>query len=238
VRAWRGAQAALADPAGAAGVRRVADARPIDTHGQGRTFAGIANALLGIGSAQAQVREEEEFRRRGPDGRELSPSEELRLERLNFATRRLRELEPNNLQLQSISDPNHVPNETWVEAVEKEVRAAETRHIAPSAVWERSGLSVRDIVFPGGEPIGWQEKGTDANNRTVTPEEFRDVEMRSMNMMRTTAPDPWYEGTWYVLPDGTRFGLRMSDEHGWTIDFNNPALPKGYKLPQPSPHFA
>jgi hypothetical protein len=228
--AWRHAQATFADPAGAAGMRRLADAPFAQVRDQGWTFAGIANALLGIPSAKAQVREEEEARRRGPGGIELTPAEEMRVERLNFATRRLRELEPDNPQLESISDPNHVPNEAWVEAVEKEVRAAATRHKVLPAVPERSGLSMRDVVFPGGEPIGRQAKGADSNTRTVTPEEFQDIQNQLMGMKRGTADDPRYRGTWYVLPDGTRFGLRLSKEHGWTIDFDNPALPKRYKI--------
>jgi hypothetical protein len=138
LRAWRKAQATLADPMGAAGMRRVADGLP---RAQGWTYASIASGLLGIPSAKAQGAEEEETTRRGPGGRELSPAEELRLDRCDIATRTLRELEPNNPQLESVSDPNHVPNEAWVERLEAEARAAVARRNARPAVPERAALS-------------------------------------------------------------------------------------------------
>ncbi len=229
LRAWRKAQATMADPMGAAGMRRVADVQP---QAQSRTYAGIANELLGIPSAKAQGAEEEETTRRGPGGRGLSPAEELRLDRYEIATRTLRELEPNNPQLESVSDPSHVPNEAWVERLEVEARAAMARRNARPAVPERSGLSMRDVVAPGGEPIGWREGRARPNIRTVTPEQFQDIEARLRTMARATATKPGYKGTWYILPNGTGFGLRRDDVSGWTIDFDDPALPMGFRIHQ------
>ena len=189
--AGRQTQAVLADPAGPAGIRRAAAEQPVEAHDQGRNFAGIAQALLGIGTAQAQVREEEEVRRRGPGGRELSIAEEMRLDRFNLATRRLRELEPNNRQLESISDPNHVPNEAWVEEIEKEVRAAVTRHNVPLAVPERRTLADdrRTYILDGvGKGGGGHGPGRKTPRKSEFPSDWSDD--KTISVIEDVANDP------------------------------------------------
>ncbi len=91
------------------------------------------------------------------DDRELpdrTPAEEQRVERFSFAHRRLRELEPENQALNSLSVPEHAPSEQWVESIEAELRAAIARRHAPITVREQSGLSMRDIVMPEGVRAG------------------------------------------------------------------------------------
>jgi hypothetical protein len=209
LRAWREAQATMADPVGAAGMRRVADAPP---QVQSRTYASTANELLGIPSAKAQGAEEEETTRRGPGGREFSPAEELRLDRYAVATRTLRELEPNNPQLESVSDPSHVPDEAWVESLEKEARAAVARRNARSAVPERSSLSDdrRNYILNGdGKGGGGHGPGRKTPGKSEFPRDWSDDKtvkaIEDVASDPTSARGPAYNGRTYV--EGIRDGV-------------------------------
>ena len=226
---------------GAAGVQQVADFRPAPAQG-GPNFAEFARGLLGIGTAQAAEPEEEESWRSTPDDPAHDPAEELRWVRFNTAIRQLHELEPQNQQLSFVRDRDKVPDEAWVEALEQEARAAQARRAAPLAVPEHSGLSMRDVVAPGGVPVGWREGRARDFIRTVTPQTFQEIKTklealagkpRERNEERDKSGDGNdYGETWYRLPDGTGWGIRMSKEHGWTIDFDDPALPRGFRIHQ------
>jgi len=92
--------------------------------------------------------------------------------------------------------------------------------------------SVVDIVSPDGQYVGDAVGGATENIRTVTPQEFAQIEQDLMNLKPT--PGGTYasgSGQWYDLPDGTRFGIRQSSS-GPTIDFDNPNLPPGLKIHQ------
>jgi hypothetical protein len=55
LRAWRNAEAAFADPVGAAGIRRVADAQPAQSRHADITFVDFANRPLGSPAAGIQA---------------------------------------------------------------------------------------------------------------------------------------------------------------------------------------
>lgn len=191
--------------------------------------------VFGIPPAQAQTRG---GGRRGVPGMpQRSPAEELRLMRFEQALRRLRELEPDNRELSFVRDPDNVPGEAWVEELEREVIAAmareSVRSTSPPAAPERSGLSVWDLVMPGGTPIGRREKGAGEEVATIGRGEDDARVAKLMAMRPMAVAKPRYEGRWYSLPDGTGFGLRRSNRHGDTIDFENPALGKGFKVHVP-----
>jgi hypothetical protein len=47
--------------------------------------------------------------------------------------------------------------------------------------------------------------------------------------------DSDYQGVWYKRQDGSIFGLRLSADHGLTIDViqnNHPLIPPGYRIHQ------
>jgi hypothetical protein len=222
---------------GSAGIQQVACVRPAPALGT-PDFAQFAPRLPGFQIAQAEEPTKEEGWRSAPNDPARDPAEELRLTRFNAAIRQLRELEPQNQQLSFIRDRDKVPDEAWVEALEREVREAHMRQAPPLAVPERSGLSMRDIVAPGGVPVGWQEGRARSFVRTVTPQMFQDIKIKLEALAgkpgeRSESSDRNdYNETWYRLPDGTGFGLRMSKVNGWTIDFDDPALPKGFRIHQ------
>jgi hypothetical protein len=53
---------------------------------------------------------------------------------------------------------------------------------------------------------------------------------RLMAMRPQPIARPGYDGQWYRLPDDPGFGLRHGDRNGDTVDFDNPALGKGFKV--------
>ena len=52
---------------------------------------------------------------------------------------------------------------------------------------------------------------------------------------RQIEPDSRYDGVWYKREDGLVFGLRLSAEHGLTLDVirsNHPDIRPGFKVHQ------
>ena len=95
--------------------------------------------------------------------------------------------------------------------------------------------SMGDILLPNGQPIGYVNTGACPGIRTVTPDEFSQLQSQLLNGAQPTTTPSGYSGTWYQRSDGTVFGIRESSGSGTTIDVirsNNPGLPSGFKVHQ------
>jgi hypothetical protein len=95
--------------------------------------------------------------------------------------------------------------------------------------------SLSDVLLPNGEPVGYVYPGAGPGIRTVTPEQFGQLQSQLMNGATPTTTPPGYAGTWYQMPDGSVFGIRASTGSGTTIDViksNDPSLPSGFKVHQ------
>ena len=71
--------------------------------------------------------------------------------------------------------------------------------------------------------------------RTVTPGEFEEIRRELMGGTRRIEPDAGYNGVWYKRQDGLIFGLRLSADHGLTLDIiqgNDPVIPRGLRIHQ------
>ncbi|QCP52388.1 hypothetical protein FAZ95_24730 [Trinickia violacea] len=101
-----------------------------------------------------------------------------------------------------------------------------------------AGATLGDILAPNGQLVGYVNQGAGANIRTVTPDQFSQIESQLMQDATPVATSPSYArngGTYYQMPDGTIFGIRQSATSGTTIDViqsNNPSLPPGFKVHQ------
>jgi len=98
-----------------------------------------------------------------------------------------------------------------------------------------SPSSMADILVPNGQPVGYVNTGAGPGIRTVTPDQFDQLQLQLMNGAQPTTTPSGYSGTWYQRSDGTVFGIRESSGSGTTIDVirsNNPSLPSGFKVHQ------
>lgn len=98
---------------------------------------------------------------------------------------------------------------------------------------DRGRLS--DILMPNGIPVGNVRSGAGEGIRTVTPEQFSELQSQLMNGATPVSTPSRYAGIWYQRSDGTIFGIRESTESGTTIDVvksNNPSLSPGFKVHQ------
>ena len=73
------------------------------------------------------------------------------------------------------------------------------------------------ILAPGGQPVGWVEKGADRDIRTVTTNKFTELKAALLKIA-TRSSYGSYNGDVYRLPNGDLFGIRMSKRFGETID--------------------
>jgi filamentous hemagglutinin len=92
-----------------------------------------------------------------------------------------------------------------------------------------------DILLPNGQPVGYVNTGAGSGIRTVTPDEFGQLQSQLLNGAQPTTTPSGYSGNWYQRSDGTVFGIRESSGSGTTIDVirsNNPGLPSGFKVHQ------
>ncbi|GHU24549.1 hypothetical protein AGMMS50243_27780 [Betaproteobacteria bacterium] len=98
-----------------------------------------------------------------------------------------------------------------------------------------NATSMSDILLPNGRPIGYVSKGAGPRIRTVTSNQFGQLQSQLMDGATPVATPSRYTGTWYQRADGTVFGIRTSTGSGTTIDViksNNPSLPPGLKVHQ------
>ena len=91
------------------------------------------------------------------------------------------------------------------------------------------------MLAPGSKLVGDRTLGTDRDARTVTPAEFESIRIELMGGARRIEPGADYDGVWYQRQDGSRFGLRLSADHGLTLDVthsDHPLIPNGLKVHQ------
>jgi hypothetical protein len=75
-----------------------------------------------------------------------------------------------------------------------------------------------EIVAPGGNPVGYRYGPAGQQIRTVTREEFLEIE-RQLRAGATRSSQPGYRGSEvWERADGMRFGVRRSERSGLTID--------------------
>ncbi|WP_345817682.1 filamentous hemagglutinin N-terminal domain-containing protein (plasmid) [Paraburkholderia sp. PREW-6R] len=95
--------------------------------------------------------------------------------------------------------------------------------------------STSDILVPNGQPVGYVNPGAGPGIRTVTPEQFGQLQSQLLDGATPVTTPSGYAGTWYQRADGTVFGIRTSAGSGTTIDViksNNSSLPPGFKVHQ------
>jgi filamentous hemagglutinin len=99
----------------------------------------------------------------------------------------------------------------------------------------KGGISTGDILLPGGKPVGYVNSGAGPGIRTVTPQEFSQLQLQLLDGATSITPKSGYPGAWYQRADGTIIGIRTSTGSGTTIDViksNNPSLLPGFKVHQ------
>jgi hypothetical protein len=174
--------------------------------GRNSWLGDALNAINPIGTAQAQNRRYLNL----PEI--LDPLAPLRMELWNTARTTLRQLEPKNLQLESMtSGPNWVPSNQDIARLNAELESAVIRRIT-------------NFVMPGGKMIG--EPGGGPDVREVTG--GADAAQMAFDYLRVGGKEDTpriYKGTRIRLPgDAGWVGFRDS-RSGPTVDLNVPGIP-------------
>lgn len=185
-------------------------------------------------------------RRRDGRGAGTPLQQQVRLElataRAQQALARVRDLDPNWRLPQSVTRSGSL--EGTIRAKEAEAQAADARYLEllrggsdPSdrALPRHStGTPLRDVLTPGGEPIGVRDPGARAHVRTVSAAEFEEIRADLLRGAQLTNTPRSYPGVWYQRLDGTVVGLRPS-RSGLAIDViesNHPAIAPRFKVHQ------
>ncbi|MBI4275950.1 MAG: hypothetical protein HY659_14745 [Rhizobiales bacterium] len=98
-----------------------------------------------------------------------------------------------------------------------------------------SARSLEDILIPRGQDVGDVVRGAEENIRTVTRLKFQQIRDDLLVGARAISTPRSYNGLWFERPDGTRFGLRVSEQYGTTIDVvrsEHSQLQPGFKVHQ------
>jgi len=98
-----------------------------------------------------------------------------------------------------------------------------------------TGSTMSDILSPNGQPVGYGYPGAGPGIRTVTPEQFGQLQSQLLSGAVPVETPSSYAGTWYGMSDGSVFGIRTSTGSGTTIDViksNSPIFPPGFKVHQ------
>jgi hypothetical protein len=97
-----------------------------------------------------------------------------------------------------------------------------------------NSASMSDILLPNGQPVGYVNPGAGRQIiRTVTSEQFGELQAQLMAGAKPTITPAGYGGTWYEMSNGSVFGIRTSSSYGTTIDViksNHPGLKAGFKV--------
>jgi hypothetical protein len=195
------------------------------------TDGGGGGAELTDFSAQA--------RRGGPSRAPLTPPQQARLDnatrQADAAVARVQQLDPNWQPTQSITNPNNA--EGFIRAKEEMVREAEARFMALSQARQVEGFPPQspqtnaEVLRPRGQFIG----SGNSEVRTVSSEQFETVRLTLMNGARQIEPRIDYDGVRYQRQDGSIMGLRLSLDHGLTLDIlhsTDPVIPNGFRVHQ------
>ena len=136
-------------------------------------------------------------------------------------------------------DPTWRPTPSIGEGIEGEIArnnsiATEARSRLATLRWSLpSPESLQSCLMPEGQPVGWRERGARPAVRTLAEADFSRLLERLTRDARNTPARADYRGLWYQRPDGTIVGIRMSEQHGLTIDVIDSGaanLLKGYKV--------
>jgi hypothetical protein len=141
--------------------------------------------------------------------------------RAESAIARVRDLEPNWRPTPSIDESV----EGRIKTLNAEAREADARFVALSRVGydepyaTRNAQTTADVLRPGGQLIGVRDPDVNTRDvRILSPEQFEAARIALMANARRIEPDVRYDGVWYEREDGTRFGLRLSADHGLTLE--------------------
>lgn len=173
-----------------------------------------------------------------------TPAQHARLDAATASAReaiaRVQQLDPNWRPASMMSRDNPRDMEAMIRTKEAETREAEARYIALSRAGNdgsyprRDALTVGEVFAPRGEVVGRSSR-YDRNVRIVTPAEFENIRLELMGGARRIDPSAKYDGVWYRREDGSEFGLRISHDHGLTIDVlrsDHPLIRPGFKVHQ------
>ena len=153
----------------------------------------------------------------------------------------MQQIDPHWRPLSALSRDSQGDYEVMIRAKEAEREEAEARFVALSRAgrdhwpFERDVPRVAELVRPSGEIVGYRQPGAGENVRTVTPAEFESLRLGLMRGSRLIEADREYDGVWYKRPDGSIFGLRLSRDHGLTLDIiegNDPVIPHNLRIHQ------
>jgi hypothetical protein len=174
-----------------------------------------------------------------------TPAQNLRLDianaRAHEAIARVQQLDPNWRPESATSFDNRSNMEVMIRAKEAEWREADARFVDLSRAGHDAPYALRDppttteVLMPGGKMVGYRVLGGDRDARTVTPAEFESIRVDLMGGARRVDPGAGYDGVWYQRQDGSRVGLRLSADHGLTLDVienDHPLVYPGLKVHQ------
>ena len=95
-------------------------------------------------------------------------------------------------------------------------------------------MSQEEALRPLGRELGWREPGAGTRIRTCGPEDFNTL-LDSVSPGAQEVPAHRnFQGLWFEQPNGSVFGLRMSEKYGMTYEVirsNDPFL-RSYKVHQ------
>jgi hypothetical protein len=145
--------------------------------------------------------------------------------RAQEAVSRVQQLDPNWRAPQSLTAPDRGENlEVRIRAKEDIVREGDARFLALSRADMDAPYPMRDprstaeILAPRGQLIGDRDRSAGRDVRIVSPELFETARTTLMGGARRIDAGADYSGVWYERQDGSRFGLRISTEHGLTLE--------------------
>jgi hypothetical protein len=193
------------------------------------------------GGGRAQSSDISAARRRGGRPEATTPQQQIRLDFANARAReavsRVQKLDPNWRPTPSFTARD--TTEGMIAAKEAVTREADARFLALSRAGQDAPSRMRnpptegEVLMPGGETIGNRAPGADKNIRTVTPETFERIRTELMAGAQRIEPTARYDGVWYRREDGSIFGLRLSRDHGLTLDViesTDPRIPDGFRI--------
>ena len=177
--------------------------------------------------------------RRGGPRMPATPAQQARLA---IASARAREAVSRVQQFDPHWRPQSLTSRDSRDDAEVMIRAkeAETHFMALSVARQDTPYSRTDaptlgeLFAPRGERVGYASN-YDRKVRIVTPAEFETLRIEAMGGARQIEADAEYNGVWYKREDGSIFGLRLSADHGLTLDVirsDHPIVKPGFKVHQ------
>jgi hypothetical protein len=119
---------------------------------------------------------------------------------------------------------------------EAEARFVQLSRAGRDTNWpRRDPADFGSLLAPGGELVGNRAPAARENVRTVSSAEFESIRSELMIGARQLRDNPRYDGVRYQREDGSSFGLRLSHEHGLTLDVlesNTPLVKNGLRIHQ------